>query len=129
MKSKLFLFMLWLSCIGIWIFWLIKRNSTSVVPITITKQGIASECDSMVSQKNIEEDVGSPEPLSSDSFINVNTATLTELIALPGVGNAIAQDIIDYRLKNGPFKQFEDLRNVRGVGASKLEKIKNRVSF
>lgn len=48
--------------------------------------------------------------------VNINTATATELEALPGVGLAMAARIIEYRQKVGGFKKIEDLMNVRGIG-------------
>ena len=48
--------------------------------------------------------------------ININTATATELEALPGVGLALAARIIEHRQKAGGFKKIEDLMNVKGIG-------------
>jgi comEA protein len=48
--------------------------------------------------------------------ININTATATELEALPGVGLALAARIIEHRQKTGGFKKIEDLMNVKGIG-------------
>jgi competence protein ComEA len=62
-------------------------------------------------------------PGSSDQ-VNLNTATPAQLEALPGVGPAMAQRIIEYRQKNGGFKKIEDLMNVRGIGESSFLKIK-----
>lgn len=55
--------------------------------------------------------------------ISINRATKRELTALPGIGDTIAERIIDYRIKNGRFQAKEDLLNVEGIGKKKLEEI------
>ena len=59
--------------------------------------------------------------------VDVNAADLTELDALPGVGPAIAQLIIEERELGGPFHYPEDLLSVKGIGEKTLEKIRNQI--
>ena len=57
--------------------------------------------------------------------IDLNRATAADLDAIPGIGPALAQRIIDYRQTHGPFKKIEELEEkVLGFGPKKLEKIK-----
>ena len=55
--------------------------------------------------------------------ININTATVQELQALPGIGATYAQRIVDYRQANGPFTSPAQLLNVKGIGESRLTSI------
>jgi competence protein ComEA len=59
--------------------------------------------------------------------VNLNTASLEQLVSLPGVGEKKAAAIIEYRTKNGKFKSVDDLVNVKGVGKKMLEKLKDQV--
>lgn len=61
--------------------------------------------------------------------ISINNASLEELILLPGIGEKTAQLIIDYRNNNHGFKYLEELKNVKGIGDKKYEKIEDRISL
>ena len=63
----------------------------------------------------------------NSGMIDVNHATLSELQRISGVGPAIAQRIIDYRKSHGSFSRVEDLLNVKGIGAAKLNQIRSQV--
>ena len=63
-----------------------------------------------------------------NDVININQAGIEELVTLSGIGESIAQDIINYRSKNGSFKKKEDIKNVSGIGESKYSKIKDKIT-
>ena len=73
---------------------------------------------------------GAPPGGSTDApdKVNINTASVSELEALPGVGEVIAQRIVDYRTQHGPFKTVRDLLKVEGIGEKKFESIKDHVT-
>ena len=62
------------------------------------------------------------------AVVNINTASATELDALPGIGAKTAARIVEYRQKNGPFKKVEELMNVRGVGEKNFVKLKPQLT-
>jgi competence protein ComEA len=61
-------------------------------------------------------------------LVNVNAATAVELETLPGVGEVIAQAIVDYRTQNGPFTVVDQLLDVSGIGDATLEDIRELVT-
>lgn len=61
---------------------------------------------------------------AAQRVVNLNSAGLSELETLPGVGPATAQAIVDYRAQRGRFRAVDDLLNVRGIGPSKLAQIR-----
>jgi competence protein ComEA len=60
--------------------------------------------------------------------VNLNTASLTVLESLPGIGPALAQHIVDYRRQHGDFHSVEDLRQVSGIGDAKFAAVKDLVT-
>lgn len=60
------------------------------------------------------------------SKISINSATKEELMTLPGIGEKTALKIIEYR-KAQAFKSIEDIKNVKGIGDKKYEKIKDLI--
>jgi len=67
-------------------------------------------------------------PGATGGLVNINTASASELEALPGVGEVIAQRIVDYRTANGPFTSADQLLDVSGIGESTLEEMRDSVT-
>ena len=65
------------------------------------------------------------EPL----LVNINTATVDELMTLPGIGATLAQRIVDYRSENGAFESLSDLLNVDDIGQTRLENILDYITI
>ena len=66
--------------------------------------------------------------LSADlQKVNINTAALEELMTLDGIGPAVAERILAFRDKNGPFQKPEDLMLVKGVGQIMFDKNSARI--
>jgi competence protein ComEA len=60
--------------------------------------------------------------------VNINTATVSDFDALPGIGPTTAQAIVDFRLQNGPFQTIQDIQNVPGVGPATFDGIKDYIT-
>ena len=60
--------------------------------------------------------------------VDINRASVEELTALKGIGPALAGNIVEYRLKNGRFRDVDDLLHVKGIGYKKLDQFRNSVA-
>lgn len=100
-----------------------KINSANVSQSQITRQGqvlgVKKVSDSQSTQKL--------EPTSGK--ININSANLSQLDSLSGIGPTYAQRIIDYRSSNGGFKSIEEIKNVKGIGDKTFEKFKDKITI
>jgi comEA protein len=61
-------------------------------------------------------------------LVNVNKATIDELVKVRGIGPVMAKRIVEHRDKNGAFKSIDDLTQVQGIGGNKLQRIKDQVT-
>lgn len=66
---------------------------------------------------------------ASTGTININNASETDLVSLPGIGPSKARAIAEYRLQQGGFKSIDDLQQVKGIGSATLEKLRPHVTL
>jgi hypothetical protein len=70
-----------------------------------------------------------PPGLAADGRLRINAAREEDLVALPGVGPALARRILEARTRGGPFRGPEDLDRVRGIGPALLARLAPHLSF
>lgn len=71
---------------------------------------------------------GNTSPMTGKGgLININTANVEELKRLDGIGDGLAQRIINHRTEQGAFSSIEDIKNVSGIGEKKFEAIKSSI--
>lgn len=85
----------------------VSNNQMIVIPITLENDA------------SVKEEI----------LININTSSVSELTILPGIGEVKAQNIVDYRNKNGMFTSVDQLKNVSGISETLFNKIKTMVTL
>lgn len=78
--------------------------------------------------QRMEEAPGGTQEDAKEKKINLNTAGKEELMTLPGIGEAKAEAVLDYRKRVGAFRAVEEIKNVSGIGEALFEQIKDRIS-
>ena len=99
------------------------RSVTAAVSTAVTIDGTAPLPSVAASRP-----AGKAATATAPGLVNINTATKEELEALPAIGPAIAQRIVDDRTANGPYKQIEDLARVRGISAHTVDQLRERIT-
>lgn len=65
---------------------------------------------------------------NNSNLVNINTADISELMTLSGIGESKAKSIVTYREENGLFESVEDIKNVSGIGDALYENIKDMIT-
>ena len=108
-----------------------KLESEMVIVIytnsEVKKGSVKSECDTECNCEVIEIN-NCIESEESRSKVNINKASIDELMTLSGIGESKAKAIVTYREENGNFKTIDDLKNVSGIGDALFESIKDKIT-
>lgn len=99
------------------------RNSASSQITLATIPATAAQAPTTASTASPTFPETAPAETITGGLININTASAAELTLLPGIGDVIAQRIVDYREANGPFTSLSQLTDVEGIGEKRLEGI------
>ena len=96
-----------------------NSNIVNTVIKTIEKECI---CPNIQNDGCINEEI--TDTIGESKLININTASLEELLTLPGIGESKAKAIIKYRTEHNNFKNIDEILNVDGIGSKLYEEIK-----
>ena len=116
---------------------IIVYSYDEVINFTETKEKEEIEQDTCLNQNGIKNDAcikDSKDDNSSSSVVisgkvSLNTATLDELMTLPGIGESKANAIIKYREEVGAFQNIEDIKEVSGIGDTIFDQIKENITI
>lgn len=105
-----------------------NENSPKVENKSEVKKTQNNEENNKENKKNKKNKKDKKSKKEFTGVVNINTATVQELKALPGIGKGISKQIVEMRAKE-KFKSIDDLKKIKGLGPKTIEKIKNNLSF
>jgi competence protein ComEA len=103
------------------------KESAAKTIINLARYLVDGEMIYFPSKNEVES--GKYSIASKNSLININYGTKDELMTLPGIGEAKADDIINYRESNGLFDNIEDIKQVDGIKEALYGKIKDLITI
>ena len=125
MKPSLIVVLSALALIGLALIYYLRRRSDKVTPVITVTQPLPNE--QPVPEPIAVKTPIEPTPTKPDTRIDINAATLDELDALPGIGPVLAQTIVEYRAKHGPFETPDDITRVKGIGLALAARLKDKI--
>lgn len=90
---------------------------------------LLEEKTALARKKLAETQPAEKEQIQFSKFININKSNKAELMSVPGIGPVMAERILQFRSDFGPFSSIEDLKQVKGIGDKKFEKIKQYLTI
>jgi competence protein ComEA len=104
---------------------LASANQTGMLPRRPVVMPIEESESPRISEKTSPE--SPPAYQAGARQVDLNQATLSDLEALPGIGPKLAQRVIEHRDEKGPFRSVDDLRQVKGIGRKKFDRLRPHV--
>ena len=101
-----------------------NSNIVNTVIKTVEKECI---CPNIQNDGCINDEI--TDNIGESKLVNINTASLEELLTLPGIGESKAKAIIKYRTENDNFKTIDEILNVDGIGQKLYEEIKAYITI
>jgi competence protein ComEA len=90
---------------------------------------MAEQADTPAAKLAVAHKAEKPARPAITGKLNINTATAEQIALLPGIGEAKAKAILDYKTTNGNFKKIDDLQNIKGIKEKKVAQIKDYIIF
>ena len=109
----------------------VRTSESTIIPVpTEEAQPSSVVPEPLMTPLEMTPELNSALPAVRDGAgrININLASRSELMDLPGIGSSLSERIVDYRNANGPFRNIEELRNVSGIGVKRFEAIMNKIT-
>ncbi len=97
------------------------------IEVDTSRPNIEASTNALIQPKEIEP--GDSTAIEPVSVVNINTADISQIQKLPGIGPVLAQRIVDYRDSIGHYEKPEDLLGVAGIGEKKLLKMEPFLTF
>lgn len=100
--------------------------------VSQTESSLVDQPYGSISAGTLKSDLDSNKEVSNDMVsdfpVNINQASISELMKLPGIGQVKAEAIVTYREVNGSFSSIEEIKNVPGIKEAAFEKIKGLIT-
>ena len=106
-----------------------EASSAQTAAVLTALPGTSTQDGGDVQSQTPQPESSFSEAAQGDGLININTASAQQLEALPGIGEVLAQRIVDYRKEIGRFASYEQIMDVNGIGEATLAKIRDLITL